>query len=91
MATPTAAKNKARVLMKILAILFQPNNDGAAREVEQPVGGANMRKAVGRVWLSAGVPSAGTGRAVGDFCLDTTNDDVYRYFDGVWDKINITT
>ena len=79
------------VLRQILAILIQPAYSGSARESTSRVGGATLEKAMGRIWVSAGVPSAGTGVAAGDLCLDTTNDDVYRYYDSAWDKLNITT
>jgi len=89
MATPTAAKNGSRIMKKILAILIQPAYGGSAREVEKASGNANINRAMRKVWLSAGVPSAGTNVADGDMCLDTTNDDVYRYYDSAWDKINV--
>ena len=91
MATPSAAPNADRVMRKILAILFQPNYAGATREVEQPVGRATVNRTRTKVWISAGVPSAGTNVADGDICLDTTSDDVYRYFDSAWDMINVTS
>ncbi len=91
MATPVAARNKSRVLRKILAILIYPLYSGSARDSGDDVGGANIRKVVRRTWVAAGVPSAGTGVAAHDICLDTTNDHVYRYYDGAWDRLDVTT
>ena len=91
MATPYAAPNADRTMRKILAILFQPAYAGSARETEQTVGRATVNRTRSKVWYAAGVPSAGTNVAAGDICLDTTNDDVYRYYDAAWDKLNVTT
>ena len=91
MATPTATKSKDRILKKIIAILVQPAYAGAARESEKKNGAATIARTRKRVWVCAGVPSAGTGAADGDICLDTTNDDVYRYYDTDWDMLNVTT
>ncbi len=91
MATPTVTQSKDRVLKKLLAILFRPNFDGSSRSSTDPVGNATVARTKNRVWVSAGVPSGGTGVAAGDVCLDTTGDNVYRYFDGAWDRIDITT
>lgn len=91
MATPYAAKNGDRVLKKALAILFRPANGGSAREVEQDVGNARSERARTKMWLCAGEPSGGTNVTAGDMCLDVTNDDVYRYYDSAWDKLNVTT
>lgn len=83
MATPVVAKNKYRALKKWIACLIYQAN-----EADKPVGQANIRKAMGRVWLSAGVPSGGTGVLSGDICVDTTNDDAYRYYDA-WYKCSV--
>jgi len=83
MATPTVAKNKSRVLMKIVSCLLH-----AANEADKPVGGATIERGMGRVWISNGVPSGGTGVASGDWCLDYSNDDVYRYYDA-WYKQSV--
>jgi hypothetical protein len=91
MATPSAAPNADRIMRRIIAILFQPAYAGSAREVEQPVGRATVNRTRTKVWISAGVPAAGENVADGDVCLDTTNDDVYRYYDSAWDKLNVTT
>lgn len=91
MATPKVASNGSRVLNKIFAILFDPSSD---RDATSDVGGANVNKAKTRVWLSAGVPSGGTNVENGDWCLDTSNDDVYRYSTlnaNAWYKINVTS
>lgn len=90
MATPTVTKSKKRVLDKILAILIYTEYAGSARTSEAKIGGATVKKAAGRVWVSAGVPSGGTGVAENDICLDTTNDDVYRYYDA-WYKLNVSS
>lgn len=86
MATPVVSKSKDRVLKKIISCLFFPGN-----EADVPVGAATVRKTKGRVWVSAGVPSGGTGVLANDVCLDTTNDDVYRYYGSAWYKISVTT
>ena len=91
MATPTIAINKKRVLDKLLAILFQPAYSGSARGSTSPVGNATVARTKNRVWVSAGVPSGGTGVADGDVALDTTNDNVYRYYNSDWDGIDITS
>ena len=91
MATPTVAINKSRVLKKIMAILIYPLYGGSARAAEDPVGGANMKKVARRVWVSIGVPSGGVNVAAHDLCLDTTGNNIYRYYDGNWDRIDITT
>jgi len=91
MATPTHAINKDRTFKKIIAILFFPAKDGAARETEQRDGHADISKAKTQVYICAGVPTAGTGVADNAICLDTTNDNVYRYYDSAWDMINVTT
>ena len=84
MATPTVAKNKDRVLNKIIACLIYPSN-----EADKSIGGATLNHARTRVWVSAGVPSGGTGVATNDICLDTTNDDVYRYYSAAWYKLSV--
>ena len=91
MATPTVAKNKDLVLRRALAILFQPAHAGSARNIEDKVGNATVARTKNRVWVSAGVPSGGTGVAAGDIALDTTNDNVYRYYDSAWDRLDVTT
>lgn len=84
MATPTVATNKSRVLKKIIAVLVYTANTAT-----QKVGSATIEHAVKRVWISAGVPSGGTGVAIYDVCLDTTNNDVYRYSGSAWYKISV--
>lgn len=91
MATPTVAINKRRVLDKILAILIQPAYAAAARTHANPIGAANLKSARKRIWVCAGAPTGGTGVGVGDICLDTTGNNVYRYYDSAWDRIDITT
>ena len=91
MATPTAAKNKDRTIRKILAILFQPAYAGSARTHTDPVGRATVERTRTKTWVSAGVPSGGENVADGDICLDTSNNNVYRYYDSAWDKLNVTS
>ena len=91
MATPTAAVNRDRVWKKLMAILIQPAYSGSARTDTASIGNANVSRAKRKVFVSAGVPSAGTGVAAGAFCLDTTNDNVYRYYDSDWDRLDVTT
>jgi len=90
-ATPTAAKNRDRTMKKIMAILFQPDYAGSARTHTDPVGRATVNKTKRRVFVCTDVPAAGENVAAGDICLDTTNNDVYRYYDSAWDKLNVTT
>lgn len=86
MATPAVSSNKDRILKKIISCLVQPDN-----EADKPVSAMTINRARTRVWTSAGVPSGGTGVATGDLCLDTTNDDVYRYDTNTWQKISVET
>ncbi len=74
-----------------MAILIQPQHASAARNVEDQVGAATPARAKRKVYVAAGVPTAGTGVVDGVFCLDTTNDNVYRYYDSAWDRLDITT
>ena len=91
MANPTIAINKDRVWKKIMAILIQPAFAGASRAHTNPNGMAKASRAKRKVYVSAGAPSAGTGIVAGVFCLDTTGNNVYRYYDGAWDRLDITT
>ena len=75
--TPAVAKNSERVMKKIMAVLYGVSD---SHEADQPVGAATRNRARRRVWVSTGVPSSTTitGIALGDLCLDRTNDKVYR-------------
>ena len=89
MATPIVAPNKSRAFAKAFAILF---DNVSSRTHTMDVGGVTPQKIRGKMWLSAGVPSGGTGISDGDFCLDTTNNDVYRYDSGdAWYKLNVVS
>lgn len=76
MATATLPRNKSRVMMKIMSVLM-----GISNQADKPVGAATARRAEKNVWVCAGTPSGAipTGMQAGDFILDTTNDEVYRY------------
>jgi len=89
MATATVAKNGDRVLKKIIAILMQITVSNTAK-----VGAAKIERARRRVWVCAGAPSstAPAGMLPGDWILDTTNNDVYRYVSSTtYAKMNTST
>ena len=75
MVTPTLPGNQDRIWRKILSVL-----QGISNTAVQPVGNAIAGRLRRKVWLSAGVPAtAATGQIAGDFVLDTTNNEVYRF------------
>ncbi len=89
MAAPTVAKNQRRVFMKCMSVLY-----GITNEADKPVGAATTNRMSKRCWVGTASPntSTPTGVAVGDLCLDRTNDAVYRYTSaGQWDTLTTET
>lgn len=88
---PLAAKNGDRIIKKILGVIVGYSGTTAA---DEPVGAATINRARRRCWVSTGAPSTGTvaGIALGDLCLDRTNDEVYRRIvvaadSGAWEQL----
>ena len=88
---PIAAKNGDRIFKKIMGVIVGYNGTTAA---DEPVGAATVNRARRRCWISTGSPSTTTvaGIALGDLCLDITNDEVYRRIvvaadSGAWEQL----
>ena len=89
MAEPSVAKNKERVMMKIMSLIA-----GVSNEADKPVGAATRNRIRSGLWVGTASPntSAPTGVSVGDLCLDRTNDEVYRYTSASqWDQMTTDT
>ena len=81
--TPFVPRNRDRVWRKIISVM---QGSGTERAADLPVGAAIPGRMKRRVWLAKGTPDTNpTGIVAGDFILDTTNDEVYRWISsGVW-------
>ncbi len=86
-ATAVPPKDQDRIWKKIISVLQTVSGKAADDEV----GASTANRAKRRCWAYAGTPSstAPTGMAPGDFILDTTNDEVYRYI-GTTVYVNMT-
>ena len=75
--TPVRPRNRDRVWRKIISVM---QGSATERAADLEVGAAIPGRMRHRVWLAAGTPDTDpTGIVSGDFILDTTNDEVYRW------------